>query len=452
MNALLEQYANRWKKNPAVDSSLADKLIEWIQSSDPIQRNRMNAYQIAASIHETASDTVTQFLYGVQEGLFNLHWDVHCPHCNMVTIELDSLHDASYSSRCEMCDQDFHVDFAERVEVTFSLNQEIEKLDLPPVCIPPKKLKPKYSLSALKGESATGTEYLNSGPYRYICPITLSIGFLDVQGDPVSEIQKITIEQLENRTFSPERIEIRPGPVEIEFKNIAYPAAGLYIFRNDLKEPIEFQDLPVHLTGLELVHYPAFQKLFGSEVLSRRERMQISSIAVLFTDITGSTAMYEKLGDAKAYNVVRDHYEILFDAVEKNGGRIVKTIGDAVMASFRTSAPGLESVIQAVEEFEKYNSEKPWPVKIKMGLHRGPAILVNLNDSLDYFGGTINRAARMQGVSNSNEISFSDDVLNDPGIKQRLKEKGIRKLRRRRMILKGIDEPQVVYTAPLLQE
>lgn len=449
---LLNDFAAKWKGDPHVSPEVADKMISWITNAEPVARHRMNVYRVAADIEIPAADLVPAFLYGIKAGLFNLHWDVHCPQCTMVTNELEDLSYAEHTDHCEMCGQNFEVDFSERVEVTFSLNYDIEKLDLPPVCIPPKQLKPKFELQAMNGETPNGTEYLNPGPYRYICPITLSKGLLTIEGEPSEEIQKVTIEQISDSRFDPPEMKLRPGPVEIEFKNHAYPVAGLYLYRDDLSEPIDFKDLPRYLTGLDLIHYPEFKQLFGDQVLSARERMQISSVAILFTDITGSTAMYEKLGDAKAYNVVRDHYDILFASIEKKGGRVVKTIGDAVMASFQTTLPALEAVLDAMKEFDSYNTEKPWPVKIKIGLHSGPAILVNLNNNLDYFGSTVNRAARIQGVSGSGEISFSDSVLNDAGIKNTLVQSGMKTLRRRRMILKGIDEPQTVYTTSMLKD
>ena len=142
------------------------------------------------------------------------------------------------------------------------------------------------------------------------------------------------------------------------------------------------------LSGLELIHYPSFRSLFGDQVLSEREQMQIASVTTLFTDITGSTEMYEKLGDVRAYNIVRDHFDILFKQIEKQGGTILKTIGDAVMASFIRNELALKAIIEALEEFKQYNKNRhiDEQVHIKTGIHRGSAILVNLNDKLDYFG------------------------------------------------------------------
>ncbi|MBE9562036.1 MAG: adenylate/guanylate cyclase domain-containing protein, partial [Proteobacteria bacterium] len=199
----------------------------------------------------------------------------------------------------------------------------------------------------------------------------------------------------------------------------------------------------------ELIHYPEFHNLFGEQVLSTREQMQVAAVTTLFTDITGSTEMYEKLGDIVAYNVVRDHFDILFTNLEKQGGTILKTIGDAVMASFTSNEAALIGIINALEEFERYNTNKhiDRQVNIKIGIHRGPTILVNLNERLDYFGSTINKAARIQAVANSGEICFSEQVYQDSIFIQTMKRLGVKNISRHSVNLKGINGLQTVYKA-----
>jgi len=84
-------------------------------------------------------------------------------------------------------------------------------------------------------------------------------------------------------------------------------------------------------------------------------------------------------------------------------------------------------------------------VIIKMGVHGGPAIAVTLNDRFDYFGQTVNRAARVQGLAQDHEIYFSEPVFQDPACRRLL---AVRKVavRRWRTQLKGIEGDQIVYS------
>jgi class 3 adenylate cyclase len=174
----------------------------------------------------------------------------------------------------------------------------------------------------------------------------------------------------------------------------------------------------------------------------------------MFTDITGSTRMYETLGDTKAYNIVRDHFEIFFESIEKYGGKVIKTIGDAVMASFISNEQAIMAAVGAVTRFREYNLTRPqaeW-IQVRIGLHRGTALLVNLNSSIDYFGSTVNKAARIQNLSKSDEVSFSEEVYNDPAFLTALQAAGVSEIHKRVEDLKGIQGAQVAYTARINTE
>lgn len=200
------------------------------------------------------------------------------------------------------------------------------------------------------------------------------------------------------------------------------------------------------LSGMQLLHRPLFHERFSDEVLSAEESLEIRQVALLFTDIRGSTKLYEELGDAKAYNLVREHFKVLFRAVEAHQGIVVKTIGDAVMGSFRRPADALAAALDVQEEIELLKVPGTnEAVVVKMGLHTGPAIAVTLNDRFDYFGQTVNRAARIQGLATAQQIFFSESIVADTEVRRLLapRKAAIRKWKTR---LKGIEGDQIVYS------
>ncbi len=204
------------------------------------------------------------------------------------------------------------------------------------------------------------------------------------------------------------------------------------------------------LSGLEIINNPLYHELFGDDVLSTEESLEISRVTLLFTDIKGSTQMYSQYGDATSYRIVRDHFKILFSEIEKQGGVVIKTIGDAVMASFLKPGDAMNAALAAFQAFQ----QEKWEVlggglEIKMGIHVGPAIVVNLNNRVDYFGNTVNLAARIQGVAENHMICFSREILNDRTVKQKLKswtENHASKIYRRTTSLKGIEGPVELYS------
>jgi class 3 adenylate cyclase len=163
-------------------------------------------------------------------------------------------------------------------------------------------------------------------------------------------------------------------------------------------------------TAADVTTLQVFRDLFSSEVLRPGEEISVGATTLMFTDLRNSTKLYREIGDAPAFGRVREHFEILEKAVAAEGGSIVKTMGDAIMAAFRNPV----SAVRAVWTVQKQITERGEPpLSLKVGIHHGPCIVVNLNDRLDYFGSTVNIAARLPNFSAGGELIFSEPIRND---------------------------------------
>lgn len=334
------------RQRPLIATAVCDALEKWIENSTPDERRRLVPYALAETLGHDVNAVVSVLLQGTQVGLLDLNWDIHCPHCSGLTDSHAELGHLISEGRCEGCELNFAADFSELIEVTFTLNREIEVLEKANACTVPA-----------------------------------------------------------NR--------------------------------------------PRRMSGLELIHHPEYAKLFGKRALSQRERLRITSVTIVFTDIAGSTRMYEQIGDADAYNLVRDHFEFLIEATEKHGGTVLKTIGDAVMASFLSNRAALLAIDEAMQKLNAYNKALPEDrhIRLRFGLHTGPAILVTLNERLDYFGRTVNKAARIQSVARSDELSVSQEVFTDRDFQSLKPQLAWSDFRESAEDLKGIAGRQLVYTA-----
>jgi class 3 adenylate cyclase len=184
------------------------------------------------------------------------------------------------------------------------------------------------------------------------------------------------------------------------------------------------------LTAHEATTMQAFRDLFAGAALRPGDQVAIARIAFLFTDIKGSSDLYNRVGDARAYGVVREHYAVLTRAVREHDGCVVKTIGDAVMAAFTDPAAALDAALAIRDEIAAFNrqiadeagspGEANVAIIVKLGLHCGPCIAVTLNDRLDYFGRTVNLAARLQNESEGGDIVVSEALAAEPGVAERL--------------------------------
>ncbi|NBC29853.1 MAG: hypothetical protein GVY29_07660 [Spirochaetes bacterium] len=202
--------------------------------------------------------------------------------------------------------------------------------------------------------------------------------------------------------------------------------------------------------GVEVINHPVFREIFGEETLSLDQSLEIGSATVLFTDVTGSTALYEELGDARAYRLIRDHFDLVFEAIASHEGVPIKTIGDAVMGVFTNEESAVRAAFAMTDAMEESNAARGdgRPLRLKLGLHRGPVIVVTLNNRIDYFGRTVNIASRVQSLSGPNELSLMKSVLAAPGVKPALQER-VSRVSRTTTRLKGIDEVAEVYKVRL---
>jgi class 3 adenylate cyclase len=196
-------------------------------------------------------------------------------------------------------------------------------------------------------------------------------------------------------------------------------------------------------TAADVTSLQVFRDLFASEVVRPGEEISIGSVTLMFTDLRDSTRLYRRIGDAPAFGRVREHFEVLEQAIAVEGGAIVKTMGDSVMATFRQPIAALRAVWNAQSKIAEYGEPMLW---LKVGLHQGPCIVVNLNDRLDYFGSTVNIAARLPAFSQGGELVFTEQINDDSEVQQFLAENiKLDALRPFTGNIKGFDEPFTMW-------
>jgi len=164
--------------------------------------------------------------------------------------------------------------------------------------------------------------------------------------------------------------------------------------------------------------------------------------------LKGSTELYERVGDLAAYDLVRSHFDILQRIVAAEAGAVVKTIGDAVMATFPTPDRALSAALHMREAMRNLNeSRQREDLLLKIGIHEGPCLAVTLNDRQDYFGQTVNIAARVQGLAVSSEIFATGPVVLHADSSKLLEGRGLAPAPQQRT-MRGVSEAVAIYSIP----
>ena len=272
--------------------------------------------------------------------------------------------------------------------------------------------------SLASGDGEEWTADLAEGTYRLRGHKMESSALLEV--GPSHPSREAVGFSCSRRGVEPNRVEVAPGQVQGQVQ-VRLQNSG----DGDLVVALERMRWPDDaVTAARITAMQGFRDLFSSEVLAPEEQFEIRYLAFMFTDLRSSTALYRDQGDAPAFAMVRDHFRVLHDLVAGYRGAVVKTIGDAVMAVFGEPGDAVAAGLAIHKALADDNAEHP-DLVLKMGLHAGPCIAVNLNGRLDYFGTTVNTAVRLQGHSSGGDLMILADLARDPVVEQALSVPGV---------------------------
>jgi adenylate cyclase len=388
-------------KRLGIRDVVLERLRRLVEDSSDADCVKFRPFELADLWGEDRREVLIAFLNSVPAGLLEMRWSLVCPSCRTSAAEVPTLQDISAEGHCNQCDISFEAELDRAVEAGFRPAPAVR--DVPPLM------------------------FCAAGPAR--TPHVL------VQVNlPVRE-KKIVLAPPEpgqyglfTRGGARARLDVElNGPIEATmiygrdgFKpaSVALAPWGTLNVVNESGEPrhmkIERQEYASRaVTAHYLTTVAEFRALFSKDLLKRGTPLKVSRVSLLFTDLTGSTALYASAGDAAAFRFVDDHFDVLRGAIAAAGGTVVKTMGDAVMAAFvddATCAKAAFACLSAFDEFRKKTTHAE-VTQIKLGFHGGPCYVVTANGSLDFFGQTVNVAARLQGLAESGEVVLEHDAL-----------------------------------------
>lgn len=425
---------------------LISKLESHIRSASDTELLRINPLRFAADKSLGELETIDLFLHAAALGLFEMNWNLICPICSCVIDSFRALKNLNSHCRCTICHVDLVAALDDMIAITFTVSPSIRRIAYhDPETLPAEDYLLRYA-SAAEGLIPDGTPFAKvkemlTRAVAYLEPgktiqieVEAEAGALygfSIDGDagfllpidpalPASE-QRVAIRCDEN-SCQPNSVTLPPGRLTLAITSSGKKrvALGVFQFPPNVDRPPPLHFAPF-LSGKQLLTTQTFRDLFRSEVIRGQEGLSVKDIALLFTDLKGSTALYDRIGDLNAFALVQQHFGRLQEATVRHNGAIIKTIGDAVMAAFLKPADAVQAALEMRKEIASFNERQPDKALIlKIGVHKGAAIAVTLNDRLDYFGQTVNIAARVQNLADADEIFVSQDVYEATGVRDEL--------------------------------
>ncbi|HEY0849951.1 MAG TPA: adenylate/guanylate cyclase domain-containing protein [Bradyrhizobium sp.] len=454
------------------DGDVVDAIRNLIEKGEDRELNRVNLLDFARKTGLDEEKVVSGFLHASRLGMFDLGWNVLCPGCGGV---LDA-HDTLKSLRpddynCALCAAGYEASVDELVEVAFTVSPRIRRIAAhDPHTLPIweyyrqifwssgvdvneesfARLTEEVTLEAIElppGEKAVLSLQL---PKQFVIvfePVSHAAHFIDVQGEPTRERQQVSM--VFNKVHSPTGTTVmRPGPLRLTLDNQSdlRVLPGVWIAGDAMHDMIGRRK-PI-LTAKRILSNQTFRDLYKADNLNIDQRLKITSLTFLFTDLKGSTALYERVGDLAAFDLVRAHFHALLEIIASEKGAVVKTIGDAVMATFIRPEHALQAGLRMRSAMKELNRKRGTDdLIVKIGLHEGPCLAVMLNERQDYFGQTVNVAARVQNLSTNQEIHLTQPVIGAPEVAAIIAREAIRPIRKE-AALRGIADKMVVYEIP----
>ncbi|MEA3213332.1 MAG: hypothetical protein QOE70_6389 [Chthoniobacter sp.] len=381
---------------------LTDELVQRVGTADDMELTHLRPYAFADELAAPRLEALELFLRATRAGLLDLQWDLLCPLCRGAQQSSSNLGRIQAQVHCASCNIDFTANFERSVELTFRPNPAVREVVARDYCIGGPQITPHI----------VAQQVLPAGTDRELV-VALDPGRYRVRAAAHPGGQSFTV-----APGGAEMLEFRPeahGWPDLEPQAGTRPTLRLVnaTERNQrmMIERLEWSDQAV--TAAEVTSLQVFRDLFSREALRPGEQISVGTLAVLFTDLRDSTRLYQQIGDAPAFGRVMNHFDILHEAVTSERGALVKTIGDSVMAIFRRPLSALKAILRAQS---RLNDTTGPALTLKAGIHSGPCIAVTLNERLDYFGSTVNLAARVQRFSTGGDVVISDILRCDPEI------------------------------------
>jgi class 3 adenylate cyclase len=429
----------------AAEPDVVDAIEQLVRGAPDHALCRINVLDFAGSANLDEERVITGLLHATRLGLFDLLWNILCPSCGGVIDTNPTLKTVTRPEyRCAFCAAGYEPILDEVVEVTFTVNPRLREIaahhpatlplldyyrqifwssgiDLPPHETLARVME-EVTLETVElppGDKAILSLALPLGLVIVFDPVTHCAQFIEVKGETTRERQSLTM-LLDRSAAPPATATLRPGPLRLNIENRENTRAlpAVWIAGPELEQLLS-QRKPF-LTAKRLLTNQTFRDIYRADTLDVEQRLKITSLTFLFTDLKGSTELYDHVGDLVAYDLVRAHFRILTEIVGTEAG-----------------------AVRRLNEERKRDDD----LLLKIGIHEGPCLAVMVNERQDYFGQTVNIASRVQHFASSQAIYATGAVVSHEATAQLLASAGVSPVRQHQT-LRGIGDNLAVYEIP----
>jgi eukaryotic-like serine/threonine-protein kinase len=391
----------------------ADVLGLYLANAPDQEAARIRPIVLARRFGIDESMMTDACLRAVRAGLLQLQWDIICPLCRIPSGRRDTLRDVKDHEHCPACVADFEPDFAAALELVFQAHPEIRAVEAGTFCVGGPVHSPHVAAQArvAPGEVMELQLALPAGSYRVRGPQLPWTFDLRVAPEAINRRLEVDLAS----STAPRVGAFAPGGQVLALRNGRSHEVVIRVERTAGRDDA--------LTAARATALSAFRELFPGEILSPGQLAPASAVTLIVVQVQDGDRLYDRLGEARAFQLWQAAFRAMEAVIRSEGGTVVKALGDGLVAAFTEVTPGVRAALRLAQAVAADSVAAE--LKVKVGLHRGLALIATVNDRLDYFGQTVRTANRLAAAAEPNEVWMSVAAAGDPEVAPLIRDRDV---------------------------
>jgi class 3 adenylate cyclase len=387
--------------NPLV----VERLGDFLEMAPSQEVARIRPLALARRLGVDPEAFVEACFRGAADGVLMLLWDLLCPVCRIPSQVIGTLRALQDHGHCESCQLDYDLDFSNSVEVIFRVHPEIRETDLGTYCAGSPSHSPHVAAQARV-----------SAGERMVLDLSLETGLYRLRGPQLPYEIDFRVEPgVVSRKW---QVDLKAGPESDLPRTLRAGGQVLELInQTDREILVRVERLAPRddaLTAARASSLAIFRDLFPGEVLSPGQLINLDTVTLLVTDIDHPGDLYAELGDARAFGILLDQFRTIERIVREEGGAFIKVVHEGTVSAFADPLAAVKAGLELQETLR--TSEIMNLLALKVGIHRGSAMVATLNDHLDYFGSTVSVASLLPKLAKGGQIVLTRPVAADPKV------------------------------------
>jgi len=333
-------------------------------------------------------------------------WDVICPSCRIPSSVVDSLAKIEEHGTCKACELGYQVDFSRAIELAFRASPGIREVETRTFCIGGPAHFPHVAAQVRLQPNE-----------RFALSLSLAPGYYLVRSPQLPRAHELRV----TASGGVRRVDITLGD-RIDLPALSAGDQLLTIVNPEAREVVvrveRAGDRAFALTAARVASHPTFRELFPDQALAPGRLMAVTQATLVVAQLDDAPRLFRELGDARAFPLAVQFFELAQTIAKEHGGSLIKTFGGLALAAFERPTAAVEAAL-AMQRALGANPVTA-ELRCRTAVHRGPMMALTQSGRLDYFGQHVELALALASAIPPGAVGITEAVCRDVGVAERV--------------------------------